>query len=82
MSAPDITSGAVSDRTTDVARIVFFACALVTVLTTFGIIAVLVTGAIPFFREVSLIEFFTGTTWSPLSEPRVYGIWPLIWGRC
>ena len=80
MSSVDITDGAVTDRTTDIARIVFFACALVTVLTTFGIVAVLITGAIPFFREVSLIEFFTGTDWSPLIRPRSFGVLPLIWG--
>ncbi len=80
MSSVDITDGAVTDRTTDIARFVFFACALVTVLTTFGIIAVLITGAIPFFREVSLIEFFTGTDWSPLIRPRSFGVLPLIWG--
>ena len=80
MSATDITNGAVSDRGTWIARVVFFACALVTVLTTFGIIAVLISGAVPFFREVSFVEFFASTNWSPLSEPRSYGIWPLIWG--
>ncbi len=80
MSTTDITADAVSDRQSRIARVVFFSCALVTVLTTFGIIAVLVTGAIPFFREVSIIEFFTSTTWSPLKEPNSFGIWPLIWG--
>ncbi len=80
MSSVDITNGAVTDRTTSVARVVFFSCALVTVLTTFGIIAVLITGAVPFFREVSIIDFFTGTDWSPLIRPHSFGILPLIWG--
>jgi len=80
MSTTDITNGTVSDRGTTIARIVFFACALVTVLTTFGIILVLVTGSIPFFRNVSLVEFLTGTEWSPIIRPRSYGILPLVWG--
>ncbi len=80
MSSVDITEGAVTDRATSIARVVFFSCALVTVLTTFGIVAVLITGAIPFFRDVSIIEFFTGTDWSPLIRPHSFGILPLIWG--
>ena len=80
MSAADITDGAVSDRGTAVARVVFFACALVTVLTTFGIVLVLITGSIPFFREVSMVEFFTGAEWSPIIRPRSYGVLPLVWG--
>jgi len=80
MSSVDISSGAVNDRGTFIARVVFFSCALVTVLTTFGIIAVLVAGSIPFFRAVSIFEFFTGTEWSPIIRPRSYGVLPLIWG--
>ena len=80
MSSVDISNGAVTDRATTAARLVFFACALVTVLTTFGIIAVLITGAVPFFREVSVVDFFTGTEWSPLIRPRSFGVLSLIWG--
>ena len=80
MSSVDITEGAVTDRATTAARLVFFSCALVTVLTTFGIIAVLVTGTIPFFREVSVVEYLTGTNWSPLIRPRSFGVIPLVWG--
>ncbi len=80
MSTPEITEGTVSDRATKIARMVFFSCALVTVLTTFGIIAVLIEGAIPFFREVSIVEFFTSTEWSPQRDPQSYGILPLVWG--
>jgi len=80
MSTPDISDSAVTDRSTRFARIVFFSCALVTVLTTLGIVVVLVTGTIPFFREISIVRFFTETTWSPLIAPRSYGIWELVWG--
>ncbi len=80
MTTSDITGDAVSDRGTAIARVVFFSCALVTVLTTFGIVLVLVTGSIPFFRNVSIVEFLIGTEWSPIIRPRSYGILPLVWG--
>ena len=80
MSAIDITDDAVTDRATTVARGVFFACAVVTVLTTLGIILVLVTGAVPFFRDVSPVTFFTGTDWSPLIRPYSFGVLEIVWG--
>ncbi len=61
-------------------RSVFFSCALVTVLTTLGIIVVLVQGSLEFFSQVSIVEYFTGTDWSPVVRPRSYGVLPLIWG--
>ena len=80
MSELDISEDAVSDRATTVAKVVFLSCALVTVLTTFGIVAVLVTGAVPFFREVSFVEFLTGTDWSPVIRPRSFGVLEIVWG--
>ena len=41
-------------------RAVFFACALITVLTTLGIIVVLVDGALGFFREETLFGVLSG----------------------
>ena len=41
-------------------RSVFFVCALLTVLTTFGIIVVLVDGALGFFREETLFSLISG----------------------
>jgi phosphate transport system permease protein len=55
-------------------------CALVSVVTTFLIIAVLVTEAATFFREVPLAEFLFGTRWAPLLEPRSFGVLPLVCG--
>ena len=79
---PDITTaGSTIDGPKNAAiRYVFLGCALVTVATTLGIILVLVHGAVGFFLEVSIVEFFTGTEWSPVIRPRSYGVWPLIWG--
>lgn len=53
---------------------VFGACAYLSVLTTIGIVLVLIFETIGFFREVSIVEFFTDTRWSPAFEPPRYGI--------
>lgn len=52
----------------------------VSVLTTVGIVLVLIFETFAFFREVSLWEFFTGTVWAPLIAPREFGVLPLISG--
>jgi phosphate transport system permease protein len=56
------------------------ACALVTVLTTLGIILILSIEAFNFFREVSIVEFLTSTEWTPLFTQKSYGILPLLSG--
>jgi phosphate transport system permease protein len=57
-----------------------FLCAAASVLVTVGIIAVLLFETIAFFREVSLLEFFTGTEWTPLFSEKRFGILPLVAG--
>ena len=57
-----------------------FACALISVVTTVGIITVLISQSIPFFKAVSPIDFFSGTTWSPTPEPGKFGVITLITG--
>lgn len=56
------------------------ACAGVSVLTTVGVVIVLVVESIPFFRDVSILEFLTGTKWTPLLRPQHFGILPLFCG--
>jgi phosphate transport system permease protein len=55
-------------------------CALISVLTTVGIIAALFIPAFEFFQEVSIVDFLTGTGWAPLFEPALFGVVPLIVG--
>jgi len=55
-------------------------CALVSILTTGGIIWILTTESLVFFKHVSPIAFLTGTRWAPLLEPRSFGVLPLIGG--
>ncbi len=57
-----------------------FLCAAVSVLTTVGIVVVLVAETAQFFREVSPVAFLGDTRWSPLLKPQHFGIWPLICG--
>jgi phosphate transport system permease protein len=54
-----------------------FLSGAVSILTTIGIVVVLVRESLRFFAspEVSLIEFLTGTTWQP--HIGAFGIWPL-----
>lgn len=57
-----------------------FSSALVTILVTLGIILVLSVEAINFFREVSIVDFFTDTQWTPLFTEKHFGILPLLSG--
>jgi phosphate transport system permease protein len=57
-----------------------FICATVSVLTTAGIIAVLLSQTVAFFREVSFAQFFGDTQWTPLFANKHFGIWALISG--
>lgn len=61
-------------------RLGLLACALLSVLTTAGIIWVLVSESVPFFAQVSLREYLTGTTWIPDADPPRFGILPLVVG--
>ena len=60
-----------------------FVCAVLSVAVTVGIVAVLLVDAVEFFRESSLVDFLTGTTWAPGQgggEGGQYGVLPLING--
>lgn len=64
-----------------VQRSIVTICALfafVSILTTFGIVTTLLVDALPFFEEVSFLEFLTDTQWTPLFVNPQYGIFVLI----
>jgi phosphate transport system permease protein len=61
-------------------HLILFVAAAISVLTTIGIVLSLLMPAIDFFREVSLVEFLTGTTWSPLFLDAQFGVLPLVVG--
>ncbi len=51
-----------------------------TILTTLGILIVLLIESIAFFNEVSIVEFLTDTQWTPLFADKHYGILALVSG--
>tara|TARA_Y100001934_G_scaffold222654_1_gene265836 strand:+ start:579 stop:1466 length:888 start_codon:yes stop_codon:yes gene_type:complete len=55
-------------------------CGLVTVLTTIGIGYILLSESLVFFKDVSLMQFFGDTQWTPLFADKHFGIWPLVMG--
>jgi phosphate transport system permease protein len=54
--------------------------ALISVLTTTGIVLSLVEETIVFFGDVPISDFLFGTDWSPLLEPASFGVLPLVSG--
>jgi phosphate transport system permease protein len=54
--------------------------ALVSLLTTTGIVIALLQETIVFFREVPIHDFLFGTKWSPLFKPPSFGVLPLVVG--
>lgn len=60
-------------------RALLFLAAVISILTTLGIVLALVEEAIPFFQEVGT-EFFSFTDWAPLFNPPSFGIWQLLNG--
>jgi phosphate transport system permease protein len=68
-----------------VIQFILFCCAFLSILTTLSIIYVLITESLiampphtAFFQDVSVIEFFTETRWTPQYDPPHYGILPLV----
>jgi phosphate transport system permease protein len=60
-------------------RGLLFSAAVLSVLTTVGIVISLVAPAFTFFKDVNIFDFLFGGTWDPrISEE--YGVWPLING--
>ena len=57
-----------------------FVAAALGVLTTAGIVLVLVFQTLEFFQVVSPVEFFTGTRWSATIRPYAWGVLPLVSG--
>lgn len=52
--------------------------AVTSVLVTVGIVYVLISESIPFFREVKLWDFLTDTQWTPVFEDAHFGVMTLV----
>jgi phosphate transport system permease protein len=55
-----------------------FACAALSILTTIGIVLVLIEETFHFFEDVSFTEFFGTTRWAPQFANSSFGVLPLI----
>lgn len=63
-----------------VAKNILFLFAIITILTTLGIIVSLLKDSIGFFSQVSLKEFLFGKVWTPLFSEPSFGVLPLVFG--
>ena len=61
-------------------ELILATCAIVTILTTVGILGVLVLESLAFFREIGLSPLFFDTQWTPLFADKHFGLWPLLAG--
>ena len=63
-----------------VMKYIFFTCAVLSIVTTVGILYSLASQAWGFFQEIGVFDFLTGTNWSPVLKPRSYGVLSLVSG--
>lgn len=61
-------------------NLLLVAASAVSILTTVGIVGVLVFESLGFFAEVSPLAFLSGTKWTPLFEDQAFGVLPLLSG--
>jgi phosphate transport system permease protein len=82
-SAPVVfdLSGASSRQTSErIVGTLLWVCGALSLLTTVGIIAVLIQQAFVFFTHVPVTDFLFGTTWTALFKTPLYGVLPLVAG--
>ena len=61
-------------------ELMLLACAVLSIGTTVGIIAVLAVETVAFLREVPVLDFLFGTQWTPLFAAPRFGVLPLVAG--
>ena len=61
-----------------VVETVLLVAAMLSVLTTIGIIFSLLEGTLEFLRQISLLDFLTGTVWTPLFANGSFGVLPIL----
>jgi phosphate transport system permease protein len=74
-------SGAASRRASErIIGAVLWICGALSIVTTVGIIVVLIQQALAFFSQVPITDFLFGTTWTALFKNPRYGVLPLVGG--
>lgn len=61
-------------------KAILFLCVALTVVTTVIVIFIMGDESYNFFQKVSLTEFLFGREWTPLFEPKSFGVLPLVCG--
>ena len=69
-----------STVTEKIMPILLLIIALVSILTTVGIVITLLAETIEFFKKIPFVDFFTGTILKPLGDNAQFGILPLVTG--
>jgi phosphate transport system permease protein len=75
-----LAKNAMRNLTERLIEFMLLAAAAVSVLTTLGIVYVLVSESIVFFSQVGIVDFLTDTQWTPLFDDAHFGIMVLISG--
>jgi phosphate transport system permease protein len=75
---PDLRGSASRNLRERSFELVLLVAALVSIGTTLGVIASLATETVAFFKEVSIIDYFTGTEWTPLFSQQRFGVLALL----
>lgn len=67
-------------RKEKIIELLLMLCGGISIVTTLGILYVLISNSIAFFKEVSVVDFLTDTAWTPLFADPHFGILPLLTG--
>jgi phosphate transport system permease protein len=79
-TAMDLSGNRSRSMSETVIGFVLAACGAISLLTTIGIILVLIQEAVHFFSAVRVTDFLFGTTWTALFKTPQYGVLPLVGG--
>jgi phosphate transport system permease protein len=80
VTAMDLSGKRSRSASVSVFGFILLACGAISLLTTVGIIAVLIQEAAIFFNSVRVTDFLFGTTWTALFKTPQYGVLPLVGG--
>ncbi len=79
--SPPVSLAASSPRYAEkVIKVAFALCALLSVAITTAIVLALLFPTIGFFQNVSIVDFFTGTSWRPAFADPSFGVLPIVIG--
>ena len=79
-AAIDLSGARSRDLQEHVVGTLLLACGAISLLTTVGIVAVLLQQAAVFFSQVPIADFLFGTSWTALFPDPDYGVLPLVGG--